>query len=1656
LFDDEGRAVMIFRSKHGETQREGERTFDEFEGVEVDLFQPETGSDEPQVRLSAASARIERTGQTADFQPEYAQRIPMRDVRVELLTGSPLAPLTLELPNALLDATPGSRRLSSDDPVDLRSAQLSVQGHGFLLELDESWMRFDHDSEIRVVQEGRPPAVLSCSGPLRILREAEEGPHTVTLDLREGARLTYPAEPPWTLSARRMGIVGEEVESAEGTAFVVRRAGAFDDVVWTANESEFRGERARISFDAEGQAALARLEGFPTASIRLDQEVPGAPGLEPAEAIRVRGERHLDLSWDEGVGFDMAGPSTIDVAGATLRCLDGVEGRRDDAAGTAWCKARGGVVLEVEDATLETAELEVDVLGASDLRATARGGARITGRLEDGRDFALTSPEHITVSSAAGAWQVVEATDVLLSVEGEEPLTARADRVTRFDPAGPTLRAEGDVELQGPAGRSTGQRLELDPGRIRLVGTPDEPAHYESAEVTADASTIEAEENRLSARGDVRATVRPSPDAVDESYGLRCEEMDVERAEERSVDRLDRSFRLAARGDVVARISVEGDTSVVRGETLAGSRSELWTVDDEPQLVGARSEVTVEGAAGGAVTGTLRMPGSAVNVEGKRLVIQRSEGGSDGVAHTAEVVGDVRFAMALDRPDAEELRRIRLRGEGQRLTLDHLLNGSLEPGPGGRIAVRGELPSHRIPFELFADRFDLIEGARFEAVHPELLVGQLDEEPAPGLSGLRATAQRMIVGESALELVDDVHLRTLTPSGVPWAFRAGRVLFEARAPNGEVAASPELRGVYATGGVTFEMGTRDDPDQIVARAHGETLVARSIFEPMRLTGLPARVETEVFVNESEWIEFDPDLQIVVATGRGRMVPNPKLTETEEVKDEWSLSYESSRTFTEPDSLIYVLREPFVQSKSEQTSLRSSWAVFWLDRREWSKMPGKLAEEAPTTPTEVLEEEARAPAPDEPASIRARLFGLFAETDFANLLRETYFEGPVEVQREGELLARADAIYLDVVAGHGWLANATIVVRGSAIGQDFEKVIVKAAWLRHSSDNSLQANEATVTPCDYEKPHVRIVTGKLKIKPEGKNYAISLRNNRIEMYDMITLPLPPIAWSSDERGRPVWESLRAGDSGRFGPFLKAGVVRPAGGLGKGLNGLLGGNPLDYDAHYKIDASYLGSRGVLLDLGLELESKDDYWFNLYVGGVPDDGEDRGYIRVPEDDRDRLRLWYRANGRWNVSESQRVNLEFSSQTDAAVQSEFFESDFERYERRQSYVQYTASFGRSFVEAAVEPRVDSFRTEVEELPSSALTQGRSTLFSLGSFDFVHSGRVAVDNLQRREGDPGVQSPFGYPDVFPDGLGDRDVLRVDVEQALEAPTEVGVAGLRFTPFVVSRLTAWDEAATLEDRTPLRFVTEAGARLATAFWRRGSAGALYQLAPFLGWRRDIALQEEGGDPVTFDEVEGPVEGHFLDVGLRGRFGIDATGEQALDVEARATYGSDLPDGQPDGWMPFQVFAGLDWALAGVPLQAWHEGRYDVRTGDTPYSLTAVAARFTEDLRFEAGHRKGDTLLRDPDTMVLDVTRYEAATLAAIYRWTDKWEFEGEQTFSLTANDVLDSKLILRRYGHDFVFEIETGVRQGEGGPSFGIGFKPRFGWKPSRLGFLSY
>jgi hypothetical protein len=117
------------------------------------------------------------------------------------------------------------------------------------------------------------------------------------------------------------------------------------------------------------------------------------------------------------------------------------------------------------------------------------------------------------------------------------------------------------------------------------------------------------------------------------------------------------------------------------------------------------------------------------------------------------------------------------------------------------------------------------------------------------------------------------------------------------------------------------------------------------------------------------------------------------------------------------------------------------------------------------------------------------------------------------------------------------------------------------------------------------------------------------------------------------------------------------------------------------------------------------------------------------------------------------------------------------------------------------------------------------------------------------------------------------------------------------------------------------------------------------------------------------------------------------------------------------------------------------------TNHTTYSLVSVGTHIGEEWGLQFSHQRG----LDSDGQPL----FEAASVSGQYRWSEKWEFEGRESFSLLENQGLDTKVGLRRYGHDIVFEIEGGVREGEGG-TFGISMKPRFGYHPPRVGYVPW
>jgi hypothetical protein len=739
-----------------------------------------------------------------------------------------------------------------------------------------------------------------------------------------------------------------------------------------------------------------------------------------------------------------------------------------------------------------------------------------------------------------------------------------------------------------------------------------------------------------------------------------------------------------------------------------------------------------------------------------------------------------------------------------------------------------------------------------------------------------------------------------------------------------------------------------------------------------------------------------------------------------------LEYSSVTEMLDGDQRIGVFQNPLL--RFENREIRATWAMLWVDKDAKSFLEG-------SDPTE-LRVGAPATGPETRAGGRASSFSSFDDILNApqlRVVRELYLEGPVEFFEDGERVAHADALYVDRVEGHGWLSDAHLEVRERIGGSRFV-FEVQADWLRISADGSLRSDRARLTTCEHAAPHYYVRTKQLRMEPTDDPqfpWRVSLSGNAIRILDAVTIPLPPINYLADEEGEPAIRNLRLGSSSRFGPTVGFGYSRDVAGVGAGLNKLLRGDPTKFQAKFRVDISYLGSRGLLLDNGLRLRSEGRYRWDTYFGFIPDGDEDKGLVRVEESDRDTLRSWFRSRARFEMGRDEWLDTVVSAQSDAGVQAEFFEDEYLEFEERETYVHWRKADGLHYWSATAAGSLDQFRTRVEELPEVEFARQRATLFEVGSSPLVYSTESSGGWYRRKEGDP------LYEVGFADGLGERETWRFDTKHRLELPLPLGVAGLRLIPFTLSRFTGWTEPQTGED-DPWRAALIGGARLTTTFWRRTSGGGLQELAPLIGWSAEGVLEETGGEPVPFDEVEDELAGRFWDFGLRGRLRDTRFVGLPFDLhgEVRARHGSNLEGPEQTRWQPLEILAGAETRFGPVPVGVFHDGRYDLEDGSTDYARTLLSFQPIDRLDVDLGFTVG----RD----AADAKLFEAATLGAIYRFTPKWELEARQTLEIENGDSLNTKAIVRRFGHDLIVDYYVQRRSGEGGSSFGISIKPAF------------
>ncbi|MBK7642675.1 MAG: hypothetical protein IPJ19_06425 [Planctomycetes bacterium] len=1597
--------------------------------VVVRVFDPVT--DKERAKLTSPLTRMrlhDVNGKTglADDEP-----VRFNNAQLLLEDGGPIVPVTLSMP--LLEWTPATGELRSSDRVNLEGRGLSAEGSGLEASLnrDRRDLRLLRDGSVDLTLDTGAHAKLRSTGagPFEIRRVAGSTPgaEAIEVEVSEGARLDIDrisGTEPVDISARTL-VLGGARREAGASGFLLTRAEANGEVESHSRGDTFKAQKANWTFDAEGRLVHAHLEdkvelgsadgtfhsreagfdfgpngrllestlsGDPAGEIALDGHLPeSAPELAGARA-KISGAGPLTLDVRNGTNVKLEGPARLEIESQSfvLEARKLLSGNVDAGKKTGTFEADEQAV-----ATWHESEIHAPRLDLRYALGTERGdvvGAISTGRttgklaMRAGEPIELVAQDGLEARSTDRKLTIPLARGVDLTRKGTDGFHASAKSVRDFDHDAQTFSAEGDVGFENARGKGHAERvIARGPEQHDLFGSARSPARWEAIEApsgrllaTAQAVEIHVEESSLDATGAVTAQF----EATDAHYRLECQTLHAERVPEEGV--------LPARWRGV-RVHSQGAVRL---------RSE----SQERNLSLDCADLALAAVFAGA-------PDSIPPPELEQ--------------GTLEANGSVQIGWV----QAGELQ-----GEGEHFRVDSNGKGKLWAPEGGHVRARGKLPGRDQPYQLDADWIEF-DKHTLDAQHAAiaLIETQGGKPSSEDELLLELSCEKLHADEHTLHLQGQAHAVGRSRSGQPWSIDADDVLLQGELrPGGSVAE--DLANARAEGAVRVQLGEK-------LELRGDKLEGKN--GQLRVEGHPAVLEVEDAIWESAWIQYDP-VNMLLETARGTIRARDQRD-----PQAWTVEYESLRPFDQEDTSILVLHNPVFRQQRKE--LRATWALFWIDREEWRANTrgamrrrlgdAKLHLTAPEPPQDKL------PSRD----LRVR-FRQLREDPLAQILSEVYVEGEVElVERDerdplkSQRRGRADAFYLDLRQGRGWLQNADVVLdmpfRGRGLPQS---VRAKAGWMRVASDFSLLADDAVLTSCEYDEPHYMIETSHLRVssaKGGGGGWDIEAHGNALRFgKGGLTIPLPTIDTPTDDRGNPFFiTNLFAGNSSQFGASVRATVNLALGSLGFGFGKLFGGllrvPTTDLQGHWKFDVGILGTRGLLLGAGLEISIKDRLKLEADYSFIPDNREDRGLVRVPEGDRSLLRQWFRLRARRFFGPTEWLDLAVSWQSDPGMQSEFFERDYLSYEQKDVFLHWRRAEGSTYWSASAKPQIEN-RTETLELPKAGWYLGRHPVFRMGGIEVLYSAQASAGYFERREGDAAYYPPFA------DGLGQRDIARVDTEQRLEAPFPIGVAGIRLSPFTAVRGSAWSASSNgYEDAA--RGVATAGIDAGTTFWKRYAGGTLSTLTPRVSVHGDVVDDQRGPLPVPIDGVEEDQSGTFLDLGLRARWWQPRSKEH-LDVDLSARHAWNM-DTQPDGWRPVGVLGEFLTFVAGVPVGLTHDARYSVEDGETVYSRSFLGFRPFEHWGIELGYHHARDEFGD--------RLYDAASINTRYRATKKWELELSETLDLERGTGLDNEFTLRRLGHDFVMEIGVGFRAGEG-TNFGLRLTPNLAYRRSSLGLI--
>lgn len=1506
--------------------------------------------------------------------------IQLHNVVLRQLRDIPQAPLTISAPEVAADLDRQVFITPDDFLVRVKGDGLSAEGRGMKFESREGRLEFPRGGTFDLVREGSQRGVLSTAEGTPLILERQGGVNGDRFEIvAEGPSvLVIVQEEELQVDAQHLRIKTRMGPSGVEADQIVIRG----PVVITQGGSRFGGVDAIVLFQADGSLRFL-VDREPWIEFGTDESGDGLT------SVVMRGEGTLwAIHQDKSVQLGMDGPVRFSgPGGVSLEAQSGFRGRVLSELSRVKLDLLGAVFVSREGLRLSTNDAVVTVQDGenSSIHLSTTEPLQVLAEDASGVPFSFEADGGGQVIVTDNGVQVPHAFGVRAQQLGDPLHSLVCVEVLDLSENLQTFTALGDVQWSGPEGSGSAERMVSNGVEIELEGKPGVKASL--AWIGEGNQVVELEAQRLvfskahaEAWGDVRGDIQLETSQL----GLKCDH---------------------------TRIDLEGTAY----RWVASQVSEgVWS--EKGSLI------------------TL----AAQTLEARWVSASGPDGSQKMGAPSIEATGDVRADIIMGSAVSVEADILRV-VPGESVLL--------EAHPGRKITASGILPGTELPFRVTGtslraspDRLTL------ERVKGVIEGGLLPVAPGnpEGAGATRENtdfgAQLFVLTRTSLELKGAAMLETADLDGNPLTIASDRIATGYRLPaKGEDFQPTDIQFIEATGDVRAVYGG-------LGRVEADSLAVNR--ERVALRGSPLLVRSQDFSFESTAVSVDLADYLVDAE-RGLIRQGL----------EWTLGFGGAAAVRSGPDLMQTM-SGLLQHDLNETA-RADHVAIWLHPSRWRAM---LHERLWGAPLE-LEYQEPVTASDPVALQETKLvnntFQRLARGELSSFVRAIHLSGNIESEKEGVQRARAQEVYLDLENRKGWLKDAELGFE-IEVGGRTQRLRAFSARLDSLPSGGLVASNATLTACDHEVPHYVIETSDLRLepRPDGR-WKFGVRGNRLVFPGGFGLPLPGIGSvvldetgsfegiENDEGEVHTIQNVFLSSTARFGTALGTAGATDIGSTGSGVAGVFGFDPKSVAGKWKYEGAWLGSRGPLLGLGLLLRetvrtkgSSEAYWLNLWARGAHDGGEDRGVVRVDAGETKPTRLWLNVRGRYPFDDRQWLDVVVNYQTDPGIQAEFYEREYLAYEERDTYLHWRKARDGHYFSGRLGIQGNSFQAAVLDSPTLGFYRGAAEIANLFGHSLLYSSSVDAAFLRRRAGDARFEAPFLGLDGNPDGLGDRDVVRVDTRHGLALPVALGSSGLEVVPSLDVQATSWDRSAT-DTQTVGRSGAFAGLEIGGS-WARISDTSATSLAPYVAHTEELLIDEDPGQVVLFDTLDQPIGGSRSRAGIRMRWTRPRSGDDAdVSLGIERLHGADNGQAQLDTG---HFLARLGTTAFGMPVGIHHDGRYLLDESQTVYSKTTFAIKPWKAIEFQLSHDRG--LGTDLATL------YEAITYRGRISLDNKWEVDVLAQEAVFGTGTLRTEILLRRLGHDFVFEVGFFHREGEGS-GVKVNLAPLLGWTRPRVSILS-